>query len=208
MVEMPELQNETEQQIIEAATDVFLEKGKSGARMQEIADRAGINKALLHYYFRSKILLYQRVFASQAKILFSGMLEAMVVGQDLRSGLYGFVDRYMDIVAGNPRLISFIMWEIREGGEEMSRILKEKFQEMGFQSVPLLEVLRTGKTTSGNPIPNPEQFFLSLMGMCIYPFIARPLLTRVVPELRPEDPDFLTARKQHIMAFIDTYLDR
>ena len=44
----------TEEKIIDAATDVFVQKGMDGARMQEIADLAGINKALLHYYFRSK----------------------------------------------------------------------------------------------------------------------------------------------------------
>ena len=53
---------ETEAKIIQAATEVFLEKGKDGARMQEIAQKANINKALLHYYFRSKDKLYEKVF--------------------------------------------------------------------------------------------------------------------------------------------------
>ncbi|NNE47360.1 MAG: helix-turn-helix transcriptional regulator, partial [Rhodothermales bacterium] len=52
---------DTEQQILEAALNVFSRKGRDGARMQEIADLAGINKALLHYYFRSKNGLYERV---------------------------------------------------------------------------------------------------------------------------------------------------
>ncbi len=54
--------SETEKKIINAATAVFMEKGKDGARMQEIADKAGINKALLHYYFRSKEKLFTNVF--------------------------------------------------------------------------------------------------------------------------------------------------
>ena len=64
---MTELEKQTEEKIFEAATDVFIEKGMDGARMQEIADRAGINKALLHYYYRSKEKLFDAVFTIIAK---------------------------------------------------------------------------------------------------------------------------------------------
>jgi TetR/AcrR family transcriptional regulator len=52
----------TEQKILNAAKKVFLTKGMDGARMQDIADEAGINKALLHYYFRSKDKLFEQIF--------------------------------------------------------------------------------------------------------------------------------------------------
>ena len=52
----------TENQILDAAKTVFQSKGMDGARMQEIADKAGINKAMLHYYYRSKQLLFEAVF--------------------------------------------------------------------------------------------------------------------------------------------------
>ena len=67
-----EIPTQTEKKIIEAATTVFSEKGKDGARMQEIADTAGINKALLHYYFRSKNKLFKIVFLYQFKKLRTG----------------------------------------------------------------------------------------------------------------------------------------
>ena len=54
----------TELEILEAAKDIFQQKGMDGARMQEIADKANINKALLHYYYRSKQLLFEAVFKS------------------------------------------------------------------------------------------------------------------------------------------------
>ena len=60
----------TEEKIFEAATDVFVEKGMDGARMQDIADKAGINKALLHYYFRTKDKLFNAVFEMIAKKIF------------------------------------------------------------------------------------------------------------------------------------------
>ena len=67
---MSENEKLTEEKIFEAATDVFVEKGLDGARMQDIADHAGINKALLHYYFRTKDKLFNAVFEMIAKKIF------------------------------------------------------------------------------------------------------------------------------------------
>uniref|UniRef100_UPI002600CD9D TetR/AcrR family transcriptional regulator n=1 Tax=uncultured Chitinophaga sp. TaxID=339340 RepID=UPI002600CD9D len=59
-----ETASNTEQLIIAAAKKIFFQKGLSGARMQDIADEAGINKAMLHYYYRSKDKLFDMVFQS------------------------------------------------------------------------------------------------------------------------------------------------
>jgi AcrR family transcriptional regulator len=67
---MSENEKLTEEKIFDAATVVFEEEGLSGARMQNIADRAGINKALLHYYFRTKDHLFEAVFTKLAQKMF------------------------------------------------------------------------------------------------------------------------------------------
>ena len=67
---MTENDKQTEEKIFEAATDVFVEKGMDGARMQDIATHAGINKALLHYYFRTKDQLFNAVFEKIARKIF------------------------------------------------------------------------------------------------------------------------------------------
>ena len=82
----------TEEKIIEAATKIFLEKGKDGARMQEIADRAGINKALLHYYFRSKEKLYQEVFSNELKHFFTSILGTIKERQDFKEFIQTFIN--------------------------------------------------------------------------------------------------------------------
>ncbi|HNA17232.1 MAG TPA: helix-turn-helix domain-containing protein, partial [Ferruginibacter sp.] len=56
---------DTEQKILESARNVFIQKGLAGARMQDIADHAGVNKALLHYYFTSKDKLFNIVFEQE-----------------------------------------------------------------------------------------------------------------------------------------------
>jgi len=63
----------TREKILEAARFVFIERGREGARMQEIADRAGVNKAMLFYYFSSKDLLYREVLDSIFRPLFEAV---------------------------------------------------------------------------------------------------------------------------------------
>ena len=77
---MNALKVETEKIIIKAAHEVFIEKGLQGARMQEIADRAGINKALLHYYFRSKDKLFDAVFQDIIKEIIPAVSEKLNEG--------------------------------------------------------------------------------------------------------------------------------
>ncbi|MBK9511763.1 MAG: helix-turn-helix transcriptional regulator [Cytophagaceae bacterium] len=60
----------TEEKIFLAAENEFMEKGFDGTRMQAIADRAGINKAMLHYYFRSKDALFEKIFQEKIKLIF------------------------------------------------------------------------------------------------------------------------------------------
>ena len=67
---MAEADIQTEDKIFEAATEVFVSKGMDGARMQDIADHAGINKALLHYYYRTKDHLFNAVFEKIAGQMF------------------------------------------------------------------------------------------------------------------------------------------
>ena len=73
-----EFNSETEKKILTAAGEIFLEKGHAGARMQEIADRAGINKALLHYYFRSKDKLFHIVFRREMQIMLDNVFSSWI----------------------------------------------------------------------------------------------------------------------------------
>src|SRR6185369_14703328 len=77
--ESPALQNDgTEQRILDAAHAVFIRRGTAGARMQEIAEEAGVNKALLHYYFRSKDKLAEAVFVRAGRRLFPPVIAALM----------------------------------------------------------------------------------------------------------------------------------
>ena len=87
---------DTEQRILDAAHRIFIKRGTAGARMQEIADEAGVNKALLHYYFRSKSRLADAVFHRIAKDIFARLSEAAGSDMELEEKVRRIIDIYLD----------------------------------------------------------------------------------------------------------------
>ncbi|RMF58725.1 MAG: TetR/AcrR family transcriptional regulator [Calditrichaeota bacterium] len=193
---------ETEQKILSAAAEVFLEKGKGAARMQEIADRAGINKALLHYYFRSKERLYDEVFKRLVSDFFNELFDAIQDIEDIQLLLKAFIDNYIDLIAQRQRLIRFIIWEIETGGGKMVELLKTIMQERGLTTIPI-EVKIQKAIQEGKIAPvDSRHLILSLIGMCIYPFIARPIVENIFQGIQVTSTEFLQQRKTEIFNLI------
>src|SRR5918992_1083630 len=97
-------EQDTEQRILDAAHKVFVRRGTAGARMQEIADEAGVNKALLHYYFRNKERLAEAVFERAAHRLLPPLLAMLGSDASLEEKIEGAVHHYLDVVSGSPFL--------------------------------------------------------------------------------------------------------
>ena len=102
----------TRDKIFKAATQVFEEKGYSGARMQEIADRAGINKALLHYYFRSKDQLFMSVFQVLVSKMFEKITTLFRADISFREKIKLFLGQHIDFLMKNPKLPLFLLNEM------------------------------------------------------------------------------------------------
>ena len=99
----------TENQILKAAREVFIAKGYEGARMQEIADRAGINKALLHYYFRSKEKLFEAVFSEIAMNLFPAMKQLLEAEIGIKEKVTFFIKIYLKTLLENPFFLRILI---------------------------------------------------------------------------------------------------
>jgi AcrR family transcriptional regulator len=102
----------TEELILEAAQAVFLEKGLAGARMQEIADRAGINKALLHYYFRSKEKLSAIIISRTIGVIMPRMMGVLATDQDLFDKIRELVNTFIGFISRNSFLPLFVVNEV------------------------------------------------------------------------------------------------
>lgn len=197
-----DLSKDTEQKILDAATEVFLEKGHDGARMQEIADKAGINKALLHYYFRSKQKLFHKVFKKEAQAMLASIFSNHSPADNFMVFLEKFISGYLENISTRKNILRFILWELDKSPKEVAAWFFEVFEESGYPGNPI--ILRVEKAVKDKEIRaiDPKNFVLSLLGMCVFPFVAEPLLRHILPGFTTELPDFAKNRTEAIVDLI------
>jgi AcrR family transcriptional regulator len=189
----------TEATILEAAKRVFLRKGLFGSRMQEIANDAGINKSLLHYYYRSKQLLFEAVF-KQAFGLMAPKINTVLNSElELEEKIQSLTHNFISFVIKHPYLPTFVIQELNSNPEFVATLINEKnFPNIAVFKKQVDELVAAGKI---KPI-NPDQLFINVLSLTIFPFIAAPLLkgfTRLDDEAYEA---LLEARKTEVSDFI------
>ena len=194
----------TEQRILEAAKKVFLLRGLDGARMQDIADEAGINKAMLHYYFRSKERLFEVIFDSIASKIVPDLTS--IVEQDLPIVviLDRIVHRYIDFVSENPQLPLFMISELTKDPERIKNLMNHtgNFSKMQGFGVKLMQAMQAGDIKQVHPL----HLILNIIAMCIFPFIARPMVQHVMKISDEEYAVVLSQRKEQVSLFLHAAL--
>jgi TetR/AcrR family transcriptional regulator len=163
----------TEQLIFEAARKVFMQKGLAGARMQEIADEAGINKSLLHYYFRSKEKLFDGIFNDVVSKIAFRLGEAFEKDMDVMQRIRVIVDSYIDILYENQYLPMFVLNEMNHNPEKFSDVFaKNIFVHMRKFVIQIFVEIQQGKIRPINPI----HLLLNILSLVIFPFAALPVM--------------------------------
>lgn len=159
----------TEEKIIQAARIVFTQKGYAATRTRDIAEAAGINLALLNYYFRSKEKLFQLIMSQNLDQLFSIIFP--IINNDaleLEEKLRVLIESYIDLLKRSPELPMFVFHEIKARPE----IFKDRMHvnEILEQSSLVRQIREI------NPAIEPVQFIVSILGMTIFPFVAKPII--------------------------------
>ena len=193
---------ETEIKIIAAATEIFLQKGKDGARMQESANKAGINKALLHYYFRSKDKLFEKVFYKEVRTMLNTTLDSVTETDNFEKFLKLFISNYIDNVALRKNLFRFIFWESENFMKNVTDQFSQVFKNLGFQQNPVISKVKKAIADGQIRKLDPNNFALSLISMCLFPIIAAPVLSKVATQLDVDNLRFWKKRKQEIFNLI------
>jgi hypothetical protein len=116
--------------------------------------------------------------------------------------LENFISSYMQNISSRKKILRFVLWEMEKSSEDLVNIFYSVFDSYGFQQNPL--IMRIQKAVEQKEIRavHPANFALSLLGMCIFPFIAAPILKHLIPEFDVEDPAFIDRRANEIHALI------
>ncbi len=189
----------TEEKILEAAKTVFVSKGMDGARMQEIADEAGINKALLHYYFRTKERLFEAIFTEIFKFAFPKLTQIIQSDATMVTKIEQMIDAYIAILIKHPFVPGFIMKELnRDPSGLFKLVLKFKLNpQVVFDQIQ--EAMDRGEVIRMKP----QHLVVNVVSMCIFPFVARPILNFVVFKEDPKALEgFYAERAEVIKQFV------
>lgn len=194
----------TEAKIRAAARTVFHKKGFAATRTRDIAEEAGINLALLNYYFRSKEKLFQIIMMETMKHFMNGMIG---VFNDEKTNLESKIQRvaisYIDLMIKDPEIPLFILSEIRANVDDF-------FSQMPIAKVILNSALmrQYKKAQADGEISNmePIHFLINLMSMIVFPFAAAPMLKKVASMTDPQYQKMMEDRKVLIPIWINTLL--
>lgn len=196
-----------EERILAAATEAFAAHGYFGARTQTIADVAGVNKAMLHYYFRSKENLYGHVIKAAFMRILTQVGEAWLQKGPLEARLQGVVDSYVDNYEKNPGFLKIILREVVDGGERFRKIFREMKDidalTSDFTPVDLIHRVADELRLSPNEAVH---LIINLIGMCVISFTSPPLLESLLNFDVSDFQGFLKERRVAIKAMMLAYV--
>ena len=197
---MTEKDKLTEEKIFESATEVFIEKGMDGARMKEIADHAGINKSLLHYYYRTKEHLFNAVFEKIAGQMFKKFAPVFDENLTLEDKIRFFFREHIDFLHKNPRLPGFILNELHRNPARIKKIIQgidigKLWTVMEAQHKEEME--RYNITREAIP-----QLMTSIAAMSVFPFIAKPVVASIMEKMGYDFNDYIEERKEYAADFV------
>jgi len=189
----------TEEKILNAAKNVFQSKGMDGARMQEIADNAGINKAMLHYYYRSKQLLFEAVFKNAFSLLSPQLNTILNDDSSIEDKIKNFTFNYISFIIKHPYLPNFIFQELNRNPDFISKIQKT----IGFPNIDKFKKQLHVEIEKGILIPiKAEQLLINILALNIFPFIAAPLIKTITNSDNKAYKELIEVRKTEVSSFI------
>jgi len=190
----------TEEKIFESATDVFIEKGMDGARMQDIADHAGINKSLLHYYYRTKERLFNAVFEKIAGQMFKRFTPVFDENLSIEEKIRFFFSEHITFMQKNPRLPAFFLNELNRNPARIKKLLqridiKNLWTTLEAQHKEEFEKYNITKE-------NIPQLMTSIAAMSVFPFVGKAIISVFMEKMGYDFDVYIEKRKEYAADFI------
>lgn len=189
----------TEEKILLAAQKVFICKGMAGARMQDIADQAGINKALLHYYFKNKEQLFENIFRRLTEGFWQQITSLFESDTPLFEKIETFCLMYINKVIENPYIPLFVLYEMNQ---RPTGLVKKIFRNKPFNPGKLIQQIeKEVKAGTIRPIP-PAQLIMNMLSLCVLPFIGKPMFMTVMKMDEKSFNELMLERRKSVSEFI------
>ena len=196
----PEKDLSTEEKILISASKVFTEKGFSGTRTRDIAEEAGINLALLNYYFRSKEKLFEQVMKVKIVLLFGKIIPILINEKtSLEEKIDLASEKYFEILSKNPNLPLFILSEIQKKPSNITSLIPA--DKLLKASVVMKQI------EEKKPGLNPLHFIVNFLSMTAFPFIVKPVLKNFSILNDEEFQQFVEERKTLVPVWIKMILN-
>ena len=191
----------TEEKIKEAARKVFMRKGFSATRTRDIAEEAGINLALLNYYFRSKQKLFDEVMKEKIQTLLKTIIPVLQDSSTtLDEKIKLIVVNYLKVLAKNNDLPIFVLNELRK--DNVSFVSKLPVGKAILQTSFILQLKQRKKNV------DPVHFLVSMLGLIVFPFVAKPILTQSGMISEKKFQSLMLEREQLIPLWMDAILNK
>jgi AcrR family transcriptional regulator len=190
----------TEEKILSAAREVFLQKGFAGARMQDIADEAGINKALLHYYFRSKEKLFETIFREAFEKLIPHITDVFSSDLPFYDKIRAFTGAYITMAVENPFIPLFVLNAMHSDPQNFQKLFGDIPKKIPILLVKS-EIKKAVDEGLIRPI-EPPQLVMNMLSLCLFPFIARPMFQMVMNISDTQFKKIIDQRKTEVADFI------
>lgn len=193
----------TEEKILDAASMVFTKKGFAATRTEEIARQAGMNRALLHYYYRDKQTIFNIIFETQFSEFFKGLFVIFDAGNiSFFEKIRRMIHHEINTLLKHPDLARFVINEIAQDPERLlkhgnkiginPRILIDAFEKQTEEEI---------KNGTIRPIEG-RMLLIHIMSLCLYPFVARPVLETLMQLNSEQFTALMERRKEETYEFI------
>ncbi len=191
--------SETEEKIFLAALKEFATYGRKGARMHNIAAKAGFNKALIHYYFRSKDRLYEEVLTFVITRFLTGLFSDLDTATDFSTMLRRLIVQYIELFEQRPLLPKFMLRELWEGAPVFQEKIRSLFP-VGSKSPPALFIEKMNESiTAGILRPvDPIQTLFTILGACSFFYTTFFVFAAILPEVEAERERLVQERANHV----------
>ena len=196
MVQKETVKTDTESRILQAAEEEFLLKGLEGARTTAIAERAGVTHAMLHYYFRTKNMLFERIIEEKMRNAGNIMQAVFVLGDmPLMERVKRGVEQHFDFIAANPNLPRFVIQEIYSHPERHEIMRSQVLTITKDWLCDLQRHIDESAATKATEWIDARMLLLDIVSLNLFAFIGYPFVSLMFDGLVTDKKVFFEKRK-------------